>query len=82
MKIKVLESKPTYIKFIVEETDPATANALRRTLVADIPKMAIEDVEFHLGRSGARTARNSRASPLSSTRSSLTASGWSRFPRT
>jgi DNA-directed RNA polymerase subunit D len=49
MKIKVLESKPTYMKFIVEETDPATANALRRTLVADIPKMAIEDVEFHLG---------------------------------
>jgi DNA-directed RNA polymerase subunit D len=49
MKIKVLESKPTYMKFIVEDTDPATANALRRTLVADVPKMAIEDVEFHLG---------------------------------
>ena len=49
MKIKILESKPTYMKFLLEETDPATANALRRTLIADIPKMAIDDVEFHLG---------------------------------
>ncbi len=49
MKIKVIESKPTYMKFLLEETDPATANALRRTLVTDVPKMAIEDVEFHLG---------------------------------
>ncbi len=49
MKIKVLESKPAYMKFILEETEPTVANALRRTLLAEIPKMAIEDVEFHLG---------------------------------
>jgi len=49
MKIKVLESKATYMKFILEDTEPTIANALRRTLLAEIPKMAIEDVEFHLG---------------------------------
>ncbi len=49
MKIKILESKPTKMRFILEETEPHIANSLRRTLLADIPKMAIEDVEFHLG---------------------------------
>src|SRR5207247_1655611 len=29
--------------------EAAKENALRRVLVADVPKMAIEDVEFHLG---------------------------------
>jgi len=49
MKLKVLNSKPTNMSFILEETEPHIANALRRTLLTDIPKMAIEDVEFHLG---------------------------------
>ncbi|MEE9506655.1 MAG: DNA-directed RNA polymerase subunit D, partial [Thermoplasmata archaeon] len=38
-----------YAELTLEDVDPNFANALRRTLVADIPKMAIEDVEFHLG---------------------------------
>ena len=49
MKVKVLESKPTKMRFVLEETEPHIANTLRRTLLVDIPKMAIEDVEFHLG---------------------------------
>ena len=49
MKIRVLEQKDDFIRFSLDETDPSHANALRRTLIADLPKMAIEDVEFHLG---------------------------------
>lgn len=49
MKVKVLEQDDTRLRLLIEETDPTTVNAVRRTLVADIPKMAIEDVEFHLG---------------------------------
>jgi len=49
MKVKVLESKANRLGFVIESTEPHIANALRRTLIADIPKMAIEDVEFHLG---------------------------------
>src|SRR6266852_4933682 len=49
MKLKVLNADPQSMRFLIEETEPAYANALRRVLVADVPKMAIEDVEFHLG---------------------------------
>jgi len=35
--------------FLLEGVEPAFANALRRSLIADLPKLAIEDVEFHLG---------------------------------
>src|SRR5206468_12190724 len=49
MKIKVLSAAPEAMRLLIEETEPAYANALRRVLVADVPKMAIEDVEFHLG---------------------------------
>ena len=49
MKLKVLNSDPQSMRFLLEETEPAYANALRRVLVSDVPKMAIEDVEFHLG---------------------------------
>src|SRR5207247_10154742 len=49
MKIKVLSAAPEAMRLLIEETEPAYAHALRRVLVADVPKMAIEDVEFHLG---------------------------------
>ena len=49
MRIKVIEQKPTSMKFMLEDSDPPTANALRRVLISDIPKMAIEDVEYNLG---------------------------------
>ncbi len=49
MKLQVRELKDNYARFVLEGADPTFVNSLRRTLVADIPKMAIEDVEFHLG---------------------------------
>lgn len=49
MKLKILEHREDYLKLLVEDTEPSYANALRRVLLADVPKMAIEDVEFHLG---------------------------------
>ena len=49
MKVKVLSAAPDSMRLLLEEMEPAYANALRRVLIADVPKMAIEDVEFHLG---------------------------------
>ncbi len=49
MKIDILEMTQTKAQFVISETNPSFANALRRTIVADVPKMAIDNVEFHLG---------------------------------
>lgn len=49
MQLKILERREDFVRFLLEDTAPSYANGLRRVLVADVPKMAIEDVEFHLG---------------------------------
>ncbi len=49
MKAKLLRQKDDSVRLLLSEADPSYVNALRRVLIADIPKMAIEDVEFHLG---------------------------------
>jgi DNA-directed RNA polymerase subunit D len=49
LKISLREQDERSLKFILEDTSPSMANALRRTLITDIPKLAIEEVEFHLG---------------------------------
>ena len=49
MKIDIVEMTPTKAQFIISDTNPSFANALRRTVIADVPKMAIDNVEFHLG---------------------------------
>ncbi len=49
MNIEILEMEDTRAKLLVYNADPQLVNALRRTLIADIPKMAIEYVDFHLG---------------------------------
>jgi DNA-directed RNA polymerase subunit D len=49
MEIKILEKKEDSLRLLLSQTDPSYVNALRRVLIADVPKMAIEDVEFHLG---------------------------------
>src|SRR5438094_10323024 len=49
MKGKVLVKADEPMRLLLEETEPSYANALRRVLVSDVPKMAIEDVEFPLG---------------------------------
>ncbi len=49
MDIEIIEMAERKAKFILKNSSPAMANALRRTLLTDIPKMAIDKVEFHLG---------------------------------
>ena len=49
MELKSLELKPKALRIELGETSAAQANAIRRTLLSDVPKLAIEDVEFHLG---------------------------------
>jgi DNA-directed RNA polymerase subunit D len=47
--IKILEEGDNWIRFLVEGISPAYANMLRRTLINDIPKLAISKVNFHHG---------------------------------
>ncbi|MBP6021113.1 MAG: DNA-directed RNA polymerase subunit D [Candidatus Methanomethylophilaceae archaeon] len=49
MDIEIIEMTERKGKFKLKNTSPAMANALRRTMLSDIPKMAIDEVEFHLG---------------------------------
>ena len=49
MSLRVDEMGDRMGRFLIEGVEPAFANALRRSLIADLPKLAIEDVEFHLG---------------------------------
>ncbi len=49
MEINILELQERYIRFEVKGITPAMANALRRTLINDIPKLAIHKVIFHHG---------------------------------
>lgn len=49
MKIDIVEMTPTKAQFVITDTSPAFANALRRTVISDVPKMALDNVEFHLG---------------------------------
>jgi len=46
-KIEILELKDDYIKFILSEVDSSIANALRRCMIAEVPTLAIDMVEFH-----------------------------------
>lgn len=49
MKIELRELKERAMKFVVEDTSVSFLNTLRRVLLKDIPKLAIDTVEFHLG---------------------------------
>ncbi|MGD0718356.1 MAG: DNA-directed RNA polymerase subunit D [Thermoplasmata archaeon] len=49
MDVAVRELKPRSAMLELSGTTSAQVNAIRRVLVADVPKLAIEDVEFHLG---------------------------------
>lgn len=49
MKIDIIEMTPTKAQFAITDTNPVFANALRRTIISDVPKMALDNVEFHLG---------------------------------
>ncbi len=49
MKIDITEMTPNKAEFVISDTSPAFTNALRRIISSDVPKMAIDNVEFHLG---------------------------------
>ncbi len=52
MDLEIREMSDKKAKLILSDTHPPLANSLRRALIADVPKLAIEDVEFHLGSIG------------------------------
>ena len=49
VKIKILKEEDNKIQVLLSETDRSFANALRRSLISDTPKMAIDSVRFQLG---------------------------------
>ncbi len=49
MKVEIRELELDRASLLISDVDPTFVNALRRTMMADVPKMAIEDIEFHLG---------------------------------
>jgi DNA-directed RNA polymerase subunit D len=49
VKIEVVEERDDHVKVLLKETDRAFVNALRRTMMTDVPKMAIHKVRFELG---------------------------------
>jgi DNA-directed RNA polymerase II subunit RPB3 len=46
-KIEILHMAPHEMRFILSETDTSMANALRRIMIAEVPTLAIDLVEFH-----------------------------------
>jgi DNA-directed RNA polymerase subunit D len=44
MKVKVEELKPKYAALLIEGTETYFVNALRRIMLAELPKLAVEDV--------------------------------------
>lgn len=49
MDVQVQELRPKGARLEFTATTASQVNAIRRTLLSDLPKLAIEDVEFHLG---------------------------------
>ena len=49
VKIEIIEERDYHVTVLLKETDRAFANALRRTLMSNVPKMAIHRVRFELG---------------------------------
>ena len=49
VKIEILKETDNHASLLLKETDRAFANAMRRTLMSNVPKMAIHRVRFELG---------------------------------
>jgi DNA-directed RNA polymerase subunit D len=48
MKIHVLNKTDTELKFLLEDSNPQFANALRRIMLSEIPILAIDSVDFSI----------------------------------
>jgi DNA-directed RNA polymerase II subunit RPB3 len=46
-KVQILQMAPHEMRFILSETDTSVANTLRRIMIAEVPTLAIDLVEFH-----------------------------------
>lgn len=51
MKIKILEKTDKEIKFLLEDSNPQFANALRRIMTVEIPILAVDSVDFSVNES-------------------------------
>ncbi len=49
VKIKVIDEDETSMRVLMSGTDRAFVNALRRTMIADVPKFAIDQMRVELG---------------------------------
>ncbi len=49
VKTKVIEESDEKIRILLTDTDRAFVNSIRRTLISDTPKMAIDNVRFDMG---------------------------------
>ena len=47
LKVEILEKKGSKLTFLIEETDMAFANSLRRVMISEIPTMAIEWIDVY-----------------------------------
>ena len=46
MEVEIFEEKGDVLRFVLRDSTPAFANAIRRAMLSDVPVMAIEDVIF------------------------------------
>jgi hypothetical protein len=46
-KVEVLSIAPHFISFVLSETDTSMANTMRRIMIAEVPTLAIDLVEYH-----------------------------------
>jgi DNA-directed RNA polymerase subunit D len=51
MKVSMLKKKGDEVRFLVQGTTPAFANAIRRIMISEVPTMAIDSVEFRENKS-------------------------------
>ena len=49
VKVTIIEESDDKIKILLADTDRAVVNSIRRSLISDTPKMAIETVRFEMG---------------------------------
>ena len=54
VKTKILKEEDNKIQVLLSKTDRSFANALRRSLISDTPKMAIDSVRIPARYKGAR----------------------------
>jgi len=52
IEVEIRELTDTKIRILVKKTNHVFMNMIRRTIIADVPKMAIHNVDFHHGSLG------------------------------